>query len=195
MDFLYVFLQVFGYNFHLVLLPLMFSNSLHMVLVKRGAMPFLEVPIHADWFGANKTWRGLVIMSISTELFVQLFWRLWNYSIHLPLPPFGLGFWLGVFYVVGELPNSWLKRKLGIAPGESSIKNRWLFTALDKLDSSFSVAIGSIILIMVYGLDDGKHSGISLSYLIPIFFLTVQNSLTHWFFSWILVKLKIKKSL
>jgi CDP-diglyceride synthetase len=166
-----------------------------MVLVKRGALPFLEVPIHAELFGANKTWRGLVVMSISTELFVQFFWRLWNYSIHLPLPPFGLGFWLGIFYVVGELPNSWLKRKMGIAAGESAVKNRWLFTALDKLDSSFSVAVGNISLITAYGLDDGKHSGLSLSYLIPILFLTIQNSLTHWLFSWILVKLKIKKSL
>jgi hypothetical protein len=194
MEFLYAFLQVFGYNFHLVLLPLIFSNSLHMVLVKRGAFPFLEVPIHEKLFGANKTWRGLVIMSICTELFVQFFWRLWNYSIHLPLPPLGIGFWIGVFYVLGELPNSWLKRKLGIGPGESAGKYRWFFTILDKLDSSFSVAVGSIILIITYGLDDGKHSDFSIYYLIPILYLTVQNSLTHWIFSWILVKLKIKKN-
>jgi CDP-diglyceride synthetase len=195
MDFLYVFLQIFGFNFHLVLLPLIFSNSLHMILVKRDAFSFLELPINTRLFGANKTWRGVVIMSVSTELFVQLFWRLWNATIHLPLPPFGIGFWLGVFYVVGELPNSWFKRKLGIAAGETSKKYRWLFTALDKLDSSFSVAVGSIVLMIAYGLDDGKHSEFSLAYLMPILVLTVQNSITHWFFSWLLVKLKIKKTL
>ncbi len=195
MDSLFAFFRVFAYNFHWVLLPLLFANTVHMLIVKYRGLSFLNVPISISLFGANKTWRGIVVLPLITEVFVQIFWRLWNYTIHLPLPPFGLGYWLGVFYVVGELPNSWLKRKMGIAAGEPSKKYRWLFTALDKLDSSFSVAVGSIVLMIAYGLDDGKHSEFSLAYLMPILVLTVQNSITHWFFSWLLVKLKIKKTL
>ena len=43
--------------------------------------------------------------------------------------------------VIAELPNSYMKRRLGIAAGATPDKNRWLFTALDQIDSGIGVAV------------------------------------------------------
>ena len=46
------------------LLPLIVTNVAHMVLVKRNGWAGLSIPIHVGAFGANKTWRGVVFVSI-----------------------------------------------------------------------------------------------------------------------------------
>ena len=96
-------------------------------------------------FGDNKALRGFVVMLPATAgsfLLLRtavvhdplLFARLW------PLSPFAyaiLGLLAGLGFMIGELPNSFLKRQLGIQPGETP--RRWpakiaCFT-LDRLDS------------------------------------------------------------
>ena len=76
--------------------------------------------------GDNKTVRGFVIMIPAAALsFAGLFSVL---SLALPsvaellwpLTPFGycsLGAWAGLGFMAGELPNSFVKRQLDIAPG------------------------------------------------------------------------------
>jgi CDP-diglyceride synthetase len=50
-------------------------------------------------------------------------------------PTLLLGSLLGFSYALFELPNSFLKRKVGIKPGQMSDKNPWLFSVLDQADS------------------------------------------------------------
>jgi CDP-2,3-bis-(O-geranylgeranyl)-sn-glycerol synthase len=95
-------------------------------------------------FGEHKTARGFVVMVPATAgSFVLLaaaaatmFQRegLWPLSI----PAYGaLGAWAGLGFMLGELPNSFVKRQLGIAPGAAATGRLRgaLFYALDRCDS------------------------------------------------------------
>ena len=76
-------------------------------------------------FGANKTWRGFVVMVPAAGLSFVLMHRLlqpldttgqslWPLSlVHL----FLRGCWAGCGFMLGELPNSFVKRQCDIAPG------------------------------------------------------------------------------
>lgn len=73
-------------------------------------------------FGANKTWRGALVMTSGVTLATLLLshWGWWWGRLPADLRaagalPYGLLLSLGV--VIGELPNSFLKRQLGVAPG------------------------------------------------------------------------------
>lgn len=73
-------------------------------------------------FGDNKTWRGAIFM-ISGVVAAAALLSLWPwYWHHLPdaiqdAGPWVYGLLLGLGVVLGELPNSFIKRQLGIAPG------------------------------------------------------------------------------
>jgi len=73
-------------------------------------------------FGDNKTWRGALTMFAGTLVSTLLLWRLAWYKELLPSELLVRGAWahgslLGLAVVVGELPNSFIKRQLGISPG------------------------------------------------------------------------------
>lgn len=93
-------------------------------------------------FGDNKTFRGFLVMLPITGLaFVALalaadaalLARLWPLS----LPQYGaLGLFAAIGCMAGELPNSFVKRQLDIAPGEAARGNlRRVFLLIDRLDS------------------------------------------------------------
>jgi hypothetical protein len=97
-------------------------------------------------FGDNKTVRGFIVMPLATAvafLVVFLLARdagagLWA----LTAPQYGaLGLLAGTGFMLGELPNSFLKRRLGIAPGAPAGGPvlRPLFFAIDRLDSAAGV--------------------------------------------------------
>jgi CDP-archaeol synthase len=73
-------------------------------------------------FGDNKTWRGAIVMFVGV-LVAAVLLSLWPwYWHHLPdgiqdAGPWIYGTLLGLGVVLGELPNSFLKRRLDIAPG------------------------------------------------------------------------------
>jgi hypothetical protein len=74
-------------------------------------------------FGGNKTWRGALAMSTGTIAATAALTRVDWFRNRLPAglreaSPLAYGALLGAGVVVGELPNSFLKRRLGIAPGE-----------------------------------------------------------------------------
>jgi len=98
-------------------------------------------------FGDNKTWGGFVVMVPAVGAACLLLglaraalpagWSggLWPLSS----PGYGLlGCWLGLGFMAGELPNSFVKRQLGIAPGAAPKHplGRGLCFLLDRLDSS-----------------------------------------------------------
>ncbi len=125
-------------------IPVVIGGIIHMVAVTRDWLPALRTPIHSTLFGANKTWRGLLLVPILTSVgafcVLPIEWWLGDHAL------FGneillIGYVAGVGYVLAELPNSFLKRRMGIAPGESPQKNTRLFIFLDQFDSGAGVAI------------------------------------------------------
>jgi hypothetical protein len=83
----------------------------------------LKRPLNERGFGANKTWRGALAMSGGTLAATVALHRVPAYRERLPeelreAVPLRHGVLLGAAVVLGELPNSAVKRRLGIAPGE-----------------------------------------------------------------------------
>ena len=120
--------------FHLSV-PLIFAGVLHMVIVKADFFPSLRRPVHLQTFGTNKTWRGMIAMPVLTAT---------GFVLTRSLPPFsnlslhsllGVGLGVGLAYVLAELPNSALKRKLGIKPGKLPENQKAIFVLLDQSDS------------------------------------------------------------
>lgn len=135
-------------------LPLMVGGILHMLVVRFDVLPFLKIPLHFKAFGANKTWRGILLMPPLTVLGVALARELdslWQTALFDGHSTVFLGAALGLAYVICELPNSFLKRRLGIKPGETSNRFPWLFSFLDQTDSAF----GCIAVYAYLGIGDG----------------------------------------
>ena len=97
-------------------------------------------------FGDNKTVRGVVAMVPATAVSFGLVSRLpgWRGIWPLPLAGFAaMGALAAIGFMAGELPNSFVKRQLGIAPGQPAT-GRWtapLFLAIDRLDSPFGLVV------------------------------------------------------
>lgn len=108
-------------------------------------------------FGNNKTLRGFMVIVPATACSFLILGtivsnhpylsaRLWALS---PGSYALLGFVAGFGFMIGELPNSFIKRQLGIGPGEAPGKlgAKVLFFALDRFDSivGMLIAIGLIV--------------------------------------------------
>lgn len=162
----------------IVVLPLLLSNVVHMFVVKWNLLSFLTKPLWKEGFGANKTWRGFLIVPLLNAFILWLVALAGNLLVSNPLV---LGFLLGLAYLLFELPNSYFKRRAGIQPGGAGGKYAFLGTLIDKMDSAFGV-------VLVYFL---------LGYiaLIPALILFLLASATHFLISYVLVLLKVKKSI
>jgi CDP-diglyceride synthetase len=132
-------------------LPIIAAGLVHLAVLKLDLLPALRrLPIDGGLtfrgkrlFGDNKTWRGAVVTIGTTTIAAWGLARLSECCWPLPtLVPFAQehpllwGLLLGTGYIVGELPNSFAKRQLGIAPGTSGqgIAGR-VFWVIDQLDS------------------------------------------------------------
>lgn len=122
-------------------LPIVIGGVWHMLAVTRNWWPALVVPLHRGWFGANKTWRGFVAMPLFTAVGALPLWLAipWLPAIVATplaaLNPLLLGLALGLGYMLAELPNSLIKRRLGIAPGEMPERGACWFVLADQVDS------------------------------------------------------------
>ena len=122
-----------------IVLPLVFSNSIHMIVVKKQLFPNLAKPISGALFGQNKTWRGFIIVPIlNGVLALLLSYLVPSFSV---FNVFFYGFLLGFVYMLFELPNSFLKRRVGIQAGEKANKYSWFFMLIDKCDSTLGVSL------------------------------------------------------
>lgn len=133
-------------------LPLLLSSAIHMVIVKKDLFPALRLPVDGGRsyrgkriFGDHKTWRGFLVMIALPICFVTL--QAWLYRHFseirlLSLFDYGrtngwfMGGCLGLSYTLGELPNSFLKRRMGIEPGVTILGRKGAFFAVyDHTDS------------------------------------------------------------
>jgi hypothetical protein len=92
---------------------------LHAPVLRFDLLTPLKRPIDGGrgLFGANKTWRGALVMFTGVALATGVAWELMPDALRdEPWPV--VGALIGAGTVLGELPNSFLKRRLGIAPGE-----------------------------------------------------------------------------
>ncbi|MBI2606135.1 MAG: CDP-archaeol synthase [Deltaproteobacteria bacterium] len=131
----------------LLIIPLIVGGSLHMAAVKLDIMRVLRVPIDTKLFGPNKTWRGVVLMvafTIVGVLIAQALEPLFGGGLLVSLrqeSALVLGSLLGLAYAAAELPNSYLKRRLGVAPGELPKRGRILFLITDQADSALGCVL------------------------------------------------------
>lgn len=128
-------------------LPVMAAGAVHIVVLCHDLWPVLKVPIDFGStfrgrriFGAHKTWRGVVVMVGGAWVAMLLQQALRMPSLELfdygEVPAGLAGALLGLGFVVGELPNSFLKRRCGVAPGcQAEGLAYGLFSLLDQVDS------------------------------------------------------------
>jgi len=131
--------------------PIVLSGLLHLLVLKRDLWPALRrAPIDFGAtlrgrrvFGANKTWRGALVVIGGSATFSTLLAQFNAATLHWPVPvpyaevhPTAWGALIGLGYIIGELPNSFVKRQLDIAPGAmgQGAQGR-LFWVADQLDS------------------------------------------------------------
>jgi len=134
-----------------LILPVVLGGLGHVAVLKTNVLSSLAVPIDngARWrgrrlFGANKTWRGVVLMTGLTALTsgaqAALARRARWASVQQVLQSARVNAWLtgalcGLTYCLAELPNSFVKRQLGIEPGARATRASRLQYVVDQADS------------------------------------------------------------
>ena len=140
-----------------LMLPVVAAGVCNMIYVKLPVHPALRAPMDGGFvlrdgqrlFGDNKTWKGFLGMIAFSSLWFSLQAALftaspWARSLSLVpfqslpwpfLPPLCGGLW-GLGYALFELPNSFMKRRLGIKPGTNLTGPRgFIFSVIDQADS------------------------------------------------------------
>jgi CDP-2,3-bis-(O-geranylgeranyl)-sn-glycerol synthase len=137
-------------------------------------------------FGDNKTVRGFIVMVPACASAFAVLALLTGDPASLGLWPLSIpgyavaGAFAGMGFMAGELPNSFLKRQLDIAPGEAP-------------PGRFASACH----FLVDRLDSGIGMLLALGLLIPVGWMTVATVLMvgpviHWSFSVLMFRLGVK---
>jgi hypothetical protein len=132
----------------LVASPVIFAAIFHMVVVRYDWASATTYPLDHKMtfrsrriFGDNKTYRGVIVMIIASIALTYLYaFFVANFSgvevLNLldfeQYSPLFYGVMYGLGYVIGELPNSFAKRQLGITEGKST---SFIQRLIDQLDS------------------------------------------------------------
>lgn len=147
---------------YLTLLTPIFAGIVNSIFCKSKFLDCFKMPMdfHKNFldgkriFGDNKTIKGFlgylffnIIFSVFFGFIFSVFsLNSYNFFYQNHLNTFSLNLWigflLGLFYALFELPNSFLKRRLGIVPGKSTKGfSKIFFTFFDQADSVFGVAL------------------------------------------------------
>ena len=114
----------------LLFLPLLGALVAHAPVLRWNLFPALRRPIDAGTtlrgrrlLGDNKTWRGVIFMwsGVFVATLLLSYWPRWWSNLPADVQRAGaplVGALLGLGTVLGELPNSLLKRQLDVPPGE-----------------------------------------------------------------------------
>ncbi|UUM11146.1 CDP-archaeol synthase [Clostridiaceae bacterium HFYG-1003] len=187
---------------YVTLAPAILAGVLNMIWVRLPWALSLAIPmdrgiIRSDGYrllGDHKTWKGFLGM-IGLGALSALFWggllpslgleqSNLLYRIRSNTPEWNLitGGLLGLGYALAELPNSWLKRRLGITPGKAPAGSwKWFFVFWDQADSVLGILI---VLRFFWPIAGG------------IFVLALlAGSLTHLLLNMLLYLLKLRKNM
>lgn len=138
-----------------LVVPLLCSGLVLIACKAKGWLAWLDRPIDRGaklggkpLFGRNKTYRGLVVhlgvvVLATSVLHVAAQGNQWLSTIYAN-EPIVLGLSSATGYLVGELVNSFVKRRLNIGAGEHGSKLQAFF---DNTDGMF----GSGIVVISYG--------------------------------------------
>jgi hypothetical protein len=125
------------------------AGLVHVAVLRSDALSRLAVPLDGGrtfrgqpLLGSRKTWRGVVLMPVAAACAMSLQARLGR---RLPArlspfagctpPPWLVGAALGLGYCAAELPNSFVKRRLGVPAGGGAGRLGWLQYLVDQADS------------------------------------------------------------
>lgn len=149
-----------------LIFPLVLAGISNMVWMKLPFCKGWQVPMDQgkNWrdgrriFGDNKTWKGFVGMIGVTAFWLQIFELLaknFSWAADLSLIPFTtwalpLGWFYGAIwglsYVLAELPNSFIKRRLQIEAGKAGAGIQGaVFKFVDQSDSVLGCLIGLLV--------------------------------------------------
>ena len=155
-----------------LVLPVVAAGALHAVVLKRDLFRGLARPLDASrgLLGPNKTWRGVAVMVVGSTAVVlgQRFVSLDPLELVDYETPGALliGPALGLGYCLAELPNSFAKRRLGIAAGGRTASHGRLQYVADQGDSVVGATIALIpfvrepeVLVLVAVLGFVLHAG------------------------------------
>lgn len=147
-----------------LILPLLLAGAVHAPVIKKDLLPGLARPLDfgrsfrgARIFGANKTWRGVLLMSTVAVLVVFAQSQLYRFETFREISIvdysetswLALGLALGLSYSISELPNSYFKRRAGIPPGGVSRSRALAQYVVDQADSAIG---GTLALVLFLGL-------------------------------------------
>jgi CDP-archaeol synthase len=140
-----------------LILPVVAAGMAHVLILKTRLLARLAVPVDGgfQWngrplLGGNKTWRGFLLMTLATGCLASIQARVENKVGNLspgrvksrtPLPPWLAGAAMGLAYSLAELPNSFVKRRLGIVPGGLGGRLRIVQYIVDQTDSVFGCVL------------------------------------------------------
>lgn len=185
---------------YVTMVPVILAGILNMLFVKTPLYTQLKRPIDGGrilrdgrrLFGDNKTWAGFSGMILAGAL-AQLLWGwvclgipdlCYIYSRHENTPLFNLlaGGAMGLAYMLFELPNSFVKRRLDIPCGKTASGVRGaIFFMVDQVDSLFGVGL---VFAVLYPMPLWQY-----------FLYILLGAVTHIAVNWILYKTKVRRNL
>lgn len=187
---------------YITLMPAVLAGVFNMIWCTLPVASGLKKPIDkgkslADGkrvFGANKTWKGFVGMILFGMLFSVIWGLLCRQINYLQTHNFfyrqytntvlynlATGFFVGFAYVLFELPNSFLKRRLGIKPGRMAKESYApIFVFIDQADSLFGVVL---VVALFYPMSIGFY-----------FFYVFLGAITHILINIMLYFAKLRKN-
>ena len=147
---------------YVTLLGAVLAGIINSIFCKLNILKGLKIPMDFNKnfidkkriLGDHKTWKGFLGYIIFNIIFAILFGWLWKITKLEHLNFFYInhentiiynvfiGFLIGLFYALFELPNSFLKRRLDIEPGKTTTGlKKIFFIILDQADSIFGIAL------------------------------------------------------
>ena len=145
-------------------LPFVLAGLIHIIVIKNNLLQSLaDLPLDCGLklrgqrvFGKNKTVRGALTMIVGVTFCILIQATIVHYFPSTAkfavinynhISPLIWGLLLGIGCVVGELPNSFIKRQLKIAPGNQTTGIfKPFFWVIDQVDSLIGVLIFAGIL-------------------------------------------------
>ena len=179
-----------------LILAFVLAGVLHSLWLKNRLSQALAIPLDGGRMlrgrpilGENKTLRGFVVMIPAAALAFAVVSALLSLPQGVPpatlwqLTPTGyaaLGAWAGFGFMAGELPNSFVKRQLGILPGQApaSRPTRAICFIIDHIDS----IVGMLVAVTI---------AVHTPWTTWLWVLILGPSI-HWLFSWLLYRMGVK---